>query len=160
MPEPQKFLVLRIHLNLHRQPGIIRSLLPVGDLQRVPLQTHDRAVRAPPLQAGGTLKPYHKHAAAGGIGDAGDHQFLVGQGVGRAYRQHAHVLPALLFVSGGQFVSQQRGGATARPASVSSTASCMFRARRVRSQPAASMRRQEARRFGPYTGASRMLAER
>ncbi|EMH91479.1 hypothetical protein MTE1_4870 [Klebsiella pneumoniae JHCK1] len=41
-----------------------------------------------------------------------------------------------------------------RPASVSSTASCRFGARRVRSQPAASMRRQEARRFGPYTGAS------
>lgn len=41
-----------------------------------------------------------------------------------------------------------RGCAMARPASVSSTASCRLGARRICSQPAASMRRQEARRLG------------
>ncbi|MMZ51647.1 hypothetical protein D3C81_359150 [compost metagenome] len=97
-----------VYLDFHRQSGIIRGLIPVGDLQRVPLQPHDRAVRAPQLQAGGAVEPHHKHAATGGIGDAGDHQFLVGQGVGRAYRQHTHVVPALVFARGRQFVSQQR----------------------------------------------------
>ncbi|MGQ6475372.1 hypothetical protein ACUNE3_19885 [Serratia sp. IR-2025] len=65
MPEAQKFLVLRIHLDLHRQPGIIRDLIPVGDLQRIPLQLHGRAVRAPQLQAGRTVETHHKHPTAG-----------------------------------------------------------------------------------------------
>ena len=141
-----------IYLDLHRQPGIIRGLIPVGDLHRVPLQPHDRAVRAPQLQTGG-VEPHHKRPATGGIGDAGDHQFLVGQGIGRAYRQHAHVVPAL-FSRSAASSSASSGVATTLPASVSSTASCMFGARRVRSQPAASIRRQVARRFGPYTGTS------
>ncbi|HAV2274490.1 hypothetical protein I5L29_10705 [Serratia marcescens] len=36
-----------IHLDLHRQSGIIRGLIPAGDLQRVTFQLYDRSVRAP-----------------------------------------------------------------------------------------------------------------
>lgn len=36
-----------IHQDLHRQSGIIRGLIPAGDLQRVTFQLYDRSVRAP-----------------------------------------------------------------------------------------------------------------
>lgn len=42
-----------VHLDLHRQSGIIGRLIPTADLQGIHLQPHFRAVSAAQLQAGG-----------------------------------------------------------------------------------------------------------